>query len=111
MTQYRLLDNTVDVIEETDEFWDATSRKWKVVPREFIGERFYAVIPYRRAIPGPESSMKKVVLREWICWDNAYPDAYMLRWSSFSPTSEKSNIRKWDNAVPTGQEREIEIPA
>lgn len=110
MTQYRLLDKTVDVIEATDEYWDAASRNWIVVHRSFVGERFYAVIPYRRAMPDPEvnPTTKKIVLREYL---ERYGDTYRIEWRTVDESgfAERHFIMP-DEAIATGQEREIEIP-
>lgn len=54
MTQYRLLERSVDTLKDTDEFWDEMKKQWSVIPYYLIGRPFLATIPYRRAIPEPE---------------------------------------------------------
>ncbi len=98
MTQYRLLDNTVDIIEATDEFWDTAVRKWKVVPHHFVGERFYAVIPYRRAIPDPENIEQESAVAPGEDWRLVKDDEIVL------PTDERRFVNNprgnWSLVTP-----------
>lgn len=109
MTQYRLLEKDVDTLIYTDEFWDEMKRQWSVIPDNLIGRPFIGFIPYRRAILDPKPTTRKVILKEWVCWENANPECKWLAWCAVSPAEPMDTQANWDNAVPTGQEREIEV--
>ena len=56
------------------------------------------------------SRTRTVVLKEWLCWEDAEPETVTLHWCSTSPADETDQFSAWDNAVETGNTRTVEIP-
>jgi hypothetical protein len=54
---------------------------------------------------------RTVVLKEWICWDDDYPETQSVAWRSVDPSDEETNsLVAFDHAHATGNTRTIEIP-
>lgn len=56
------------------------------------------------------SRTRTVVLKEWLCWEDAEPETVTLHWCSTSPADETDQFSAWNNAVETGNTRTVEIP-
>lgn len=63
-----------------------------------------AVFCRRKDLPPLPPKTRKVVLKEWICWDDAEPQV-MTVWAAVDPSEDGA-----DHAVETGNTREVEIP-
>jgi len=58
----------------------------------------------------PKPKTRTVVLKEWLCWEDAEPETVTMHWCSTSPADETDQFSAWDNAVETGNTRTVEIP-
>lgn len=64
----------------------------------------------RKDLPPVSPKTRTVVLKEWLCWEDAEPETVTLHWCSTSPADETDQFSAWDNAVETGNTRTVEIP-
>jgi hypothetical protein len=53
---------------------------------------------------------RTVILKEWLCWDDAYLHIVRVEWCSTDPSEDSGLFLEYGNAHPTGNTRTVEIP-
>lgn len=116
---YRLLaDDEITLPTDEREYTEGFNDEWRILPeanRRMVGRAVAAIreewsgIVIRRKLP---PATRTIVLKEWICWDDDYPDSVAIAWRSSSPSDglDSSNFIAFDHAHPTGNTRTVEIP-
>ena len=116
---YRLLaDDEITLPTDEREYTEGFDDEWLILPeanRRMVGRAVAAIreewsgIVIRRKLP---PATRTIVLKEWICWDDDYPDSVAIAWRSSSPSDglDSSNFIAFDHAHPTGNTRTVEIP-
>ena len=64
----------------------------------------------RKDLPPVPPKTRTVVLKEWICWDDDYPEAVVIQWFSTDPSVNAGLAAEYGHAVATGNTRTVEIP-
>jgi hypothetical protein len=64
----------------------------------------------RKDLPPVPPKTRTVVLQEWICWDDDYPEAVVTQWFSTDPSVNAGLAAEYGHAVATGETRTVEIP-
>lgn len=115
---YRLLADD-EITLSTDErayVWEPDDRtEWDTLKeansREFVGVTVASLLvdrPNMAVRRKLSPATRTIVLKEWICWDDDYPDSVAIAWRSSSPSDGK--FTEYDHAHPTGNTRTVEIP-
>jgi hypothetical protein len=93
--------------------WDTLTR---ANAREFVGVTVGSLKPsrpemaIRRKLP---PNTRTIILKEWVCWDDNYPDCIRIEWRTTDPSESFGlycDTSEYDHAHATGNERTIEIP-
>jgi len=64
----------------------------------------------RKDLPPVPPKTRTVVLQEWICWDDDYPESVVTQWFSTDPSVNAGLAAEYGHAVATGNTRTVEIP-
>jgi hypothetical protein len=108
--EYRMLD-AGEIIKADDEWKDGLG--WSPVCGG-VGRPFnsHIHVPHRRRkdLPPVPPKTRTVVLQEWICWDDDYPEAVVTQWFSTDPSVNAGLAAEYGHAVATGETRTVEIP-
>jgi len=64
----------------------------------------------RKDLPPVSPKTRTVVLKEWLCWDDEYPDHVCVGWCGEAPSTDRHQFEAFDHAHETGNTRTVEIP-
>jgi hypothetical protein len=78
---------------------------------KFLGCDHHCGVRCRREnLPPVPPKTRTVVLKEWICWDDDYPEVVVIQWFSTDPSVNAGLAAEYGHAVATGETRTVEIP-